>query len=138
MYTSPQPHRRIAIWESISTIKIVYPQLLIGDFNCTLKDGERGMDGKSSTLFASWFHQSCLVDLGFSGPRFTLNHEVNLETRKSARLDRALCNIEWSHSFPEASLRHPTHTYFDHCPILLQTSAENIHVERRPFRFIAT
>src|SRR4051812_17833064 len=64
--------------------------------------------------------------------------ELELETRKSAKLDRGLCNDEWRRSFPEASLRHLPHSYSDHCPIFLQTAGNHPKsLGRRPFRFLA-
>lgn len=35
--------------------------------------------------------RKALIDLGFIGPGFTWNHGVSIETRRSFRLDRGLC-----------------------------------------------
>lgn len=112
------------------------PRLFIGDFNCVLNGDERSSGGGVSTGFVDWVDSSGLVDLGFSGPIFTWNHGVNLMTRRSARLDRALSDVDWRQLFPEASVRHLPHTHSDHCPVLLRLEeSEEPRLGSRPFKF---
>lgn len=138
IYASPNRSLRPAIWEQIGAIQHFYPWLLIGDFNCTIRDGERNTPGGVSTGFVDWLHRLSLIDVDYSDPVYTWNHGRSVEIRRSARLDRAFCDDEWRRCFPETSLRHLPHSYSDHCPILLQTSAESsVGVGGRPFRFVA-
>jgi len=42
--------------------------------------------------FNHWTESNGLIDLGFSGPRFTWSRGRSPETHKYTRLDRGLCN----------------------------------------------
>lgn len=73
-----------------------------------------------SDSFVDWVAQRDLIDLGFAGQKFTWNHGGNVSTRHSSRLDRGQCDGAWKCCFPLASIAHLTHSYLDHCPMLLQ------------------
>lgn len=138
VYASPKHHLRPPIWERIGLIQHKYPWALIGDFNCTLADHERNTVGRMSRSFATWVQSLGLIDAGFIGPIFTWNHGREVDTRRSARLDRLLTDEEWRRLFPEATLTHLPHSHSDHCPILLQTKRNaSVGMGRRPFRFLA-
>ena len=96
------------------------PWMLARDFNETQSLAERDHGGsdlsRRCTLFANRIENNGLIDFGFSGHRFTWVRGNTCETRKSARLDRALCNTSWRARFPEASVRHLLRCYSDHCP----------------------
>lgn len=79
-----------------------------------------------------------LIDMGFSGLFCMWKYGNSIIQRRSARLDRGICNGEWSHLFPEAWVEHLPHVYSDHCPILLHLdNREEVQLRRRPFRFQA-
>lgn len=40
VYVSPSRSIRPAVWEHLGAIKPVFPWVLIGDFNCTISNGE--------------------------------------------------------------------------------------------------
>lgn len=84
-----------------------------------LKGEERSSGVGVSTRFINWVEERGLIDLGFAGSKFIWNHGVNMDTRRSARLDRGLCDDNWRCTFSEASIKHLTHSYIDHCPIML-------------------
>lgn len=82
--------------------------------------------------------KNSLVDLGFIGAHYTWSHEVKAETRKAAKLDRALCCYECRRVFPGATARHLGHAHSDHCPLLLDLNREEGGcMAERPFRFLA-
>lgn len=79
-----------------------------------------------------------MIDLGFSGPRFTWSNLRPALGHVKERLDRALSNADWRLLFPEAIVQHLPRTYSDHCPLLVDLSGipiPNPHL--RPFRFEA-
>lgn len=79
-----------------------------------------------------------MIELDFVGPRFTWSHGNSVETRRSARLDRALCDEGWRRRFPEAFVKHCAHGYSDHSPVLLQRQPHAVErMGDRPFRFQA-
>ncbi|XP_019166674.1 PREDICTED: uncharacterized protein LOC109162425 [Ipomoea nil] len=78
-----------------------------------------------------------LVDLGFVGPQLTWVRGADANTRKGARLDRALCDMPWRQRFPEAEVRHLPRIASDHAPILIQTTAKGVRPTEFKFRFQA-
>ncbi|XP_074277012.1 uncharacterized protein LOC141600668 [Silene latifolia] len=83
--------------------------------------------------------ESCqLIELEFSGPAYTWARGSSAATRQSARLDRALCNSEWSTQFSEASVRHLPAFQSYHCPLLISPNGfAPLSSVQRPFRFQA-
>lgn len=85
--------------------------------------------------FAGWAEQKGLIDLGFSSLSFTWRHVTNIETSRTTRLDRGMCDILWRQRFLSASVRHQSH-YSDHYPMLLQLqTVESSRLGDRPFKF---
>lgn len=92
--------------------------------------------GYASERFLEWSNDEEMVDVGFSGPMFTWNHGNYAAQKRSARLDRALCDEAWRCLFPEASITHCAHAYSDHSPLLLNTDDRlGVRLGERPFRF---
>lgn len=60
-----------------------------------------------------------LVDLGFSGARFTWSRGLSSENFKGAHIDRALCSMEWQLQFSTATVTHLPKLNSDHCPLLV-------------------
>nr|GMD60351.1 uncharacterized protein LOC109181278 [Ipomoea batatas] len=54
--------------------------------------------------FAEWIDNDGLVDMGFSGPKYTWSRGNEVGLSKSARLDRVLCNTEWRTAFSAANV----------------------------------
>lgn len=78
------------------------------------------------------------VDLGYEGAAFMWNHGVSVETRRSAILDRALCDDSWRCLFPSAQVRHLTQSHSDHNPLLPEMEeGGSKRLGARPFKFEA-
>lgn len=89
--------------------------------------------------FARWIDDCELIDLGFSGPKFTWSRGYGLR-KISIRLDRALANASWRSLFPEATVSHLPNIYSDHTPLLIDLLGAiplQIFILQRPFRFQA-
>lgn len=124
------------MWEELSSIQVHNPWLCIGNFNCTLEDGERTTARGPSSNFINGKDALGLLDLGFTCPKFTWNHGTDPTSRRPARLDRCLCNEEGRRAFPKANVKHLPHSYSDHCPLLLQLLSKRVQcLGVRPFRF---
>ena len=76
-----------------------------------------------------------MIDLGFSGPRFTWTNKRGISDLIQERIDRVFVNPEWWNLFPEARVTHLTRCHSDHCPILLESSAKDSLYLERPFKF---
>lgn len=125
VYASSQLSARQFIWGKLNELEVKTPWALIGDFNYVLKTEERSSNSGASSSFIDWVDGNGLVDLGFIGSKFTWSYGTSVETRRTARLDRALCCNEWRRLFPEAIVRHLNHAYFDHCPVLLDLNGQD-------------
>ena len=62
-----------------------------------------------------------LVDLGFSGHKFTWTNRRPGSAHTKQRLDRATANRVWMEKFPASSMSHLFSHASDHLPILLKT-----------------
>jgi hypothetical protein len=97
--------------------------LLAGDFNEVLcsedKFGGLPVNLRRSQLFSNCLDTCGMIDLGFSGPRFTWSNLREFSSLIQERLDRGFANASWRCAFPEASVHHLTRTHSDHCPVLI-------------------
>ncbi|XP_075665722.1 uncharacterized protein LOC142635458 [Castanea sativa] len=76
-----------------------------------------------------------MVDLGFSGPRFTWSNRRGFWNLIQERLDRFFGNPEWCTLYPNARVSHLTHVHSDYYPILLEFEPGDSIRLNRPFKF---
>ncbi|CAL8164318.1 unnamed protein product [Prunus armeniaca] len=94
--------------------------------------------GEAEQNFVDWIDHNQLIDLGFSGAKFTWCNKRNAEGITWKRLDRGLSNIAWRLLFPEANLSHLPRVNSDHCPIMVRFSSAHLpDKDCVPFRFQA-
>lgn len=110
---------------SIEMLHLQGAWLTAGDFNSVINKNEVSINSNFSltrcTGFANWIEREGLVDLGYTGSKFTWSRGNQTDTLKVARLDRALGNIEWKILFPEAEVIHLPMVSSDHAPLLINT-----------------
>ena len=145
IYASPQITTRDTLWPDLQQFASDYhgPWLLAGDFNETATLEERNHGGpemlRRCQRFQSWIDNTGLIDLGYSGCKFTWSRGLSAATRKEARLDRALCNVAWRMRFQEGTVRHLLRVCSDHSSLLISTKSPAHTVgSTRPFRFQTT
>ena len=144
VYASPHTQHRDILWQKLQQFASVHdkPWLLAGDFNETISLEERN-HGVPEMLrrckrFKHWIENTGLIDLGFSGPNFTWARGMSSATRKEARLDRALYNIEWRRRFQDGCVRHLLQAGSDHSPLLIVTGGFALaKLPNKPFWFLA-
>ncbi|KAJ4848266.1 hypothetical protein Tsubulata_040016 [Turnera subulata] len=96
VYGSPQEKWRRYLWRNLEALALVTtgPWLILGDFNAVLTGSERlnkqGRDGVANSQFLHCVNEAKLINLGFSGPKYTWKRGGD-----SARLDRMLGNLQW-------------------------------------------
>lgn len=119
--------------------KLYRRQLTLGfnwGFNCVLKYEERSSNSGASSCFQSWVGEKGLIDAGYIGNKYTWKHGLSPETRKEARLDRALGCDGWRRMLLAAVVRYLCHAHSDHCPVLLDLSGvKSERLGERPFKF---
>jgi len=75
----------------------------MGDFNemKILEEWEHGGEEmlRRCNKLNNFTENIVLIDLGFTSPKFAWARGKSLATRRSATLDRALCNIQWRSVF---------------------------------------
>ncbi|KAJ6729976.1 hypothetical protein OIU85_020844 [Salix viminalis] len=92
------------------------PWLVMGDFNDISCASEKcgGNFDSGGSAFVDWISRNQLIDLGFSGSKFTWCNKRNAEGIIWKRIDRGLSNIAWRLMFPEAHLSHLPALILDH------------------------
>ncbi|CAL8164027.1 unnamed protein product [Prunus armeniaca] len=133
----PNAVKRVKMWDYLSFVAASHnmPWLIAGDFNELLTADEKfgGVLECKSKVFRNWVDGNEMIDLSYSGPKFTWNNK-----RVYTRLDRAICNMQWRRLFPEANVQHLPRTTSDHNPIKIKLSSRFVvSPHLRPFRFEA-
>ena len=124
IYTNPHSHIRDWLWQELQgfAIDCMKPWLLAGDYNETISLEECNHGGpdmrRRCNRFKQWIENNGLIDLGYSGPKFTWARGLPHDTQKEARLDRALCNDTWRVKFLEGAVRHLLQAGSDHSTVV--------------------
>lgn len=143
VYDSPSHNLRKKLWEVLSKDKLDLncEWLTIGDYNAvTCMEDVSNPDKFQSHRCAGmrqWIFQEGLIDLGFFGTRYTWTRGKDTGTFTGARLDRALCNINWLTRYLETTVTHLTRICSDHSPILIQMEHPNDKDKIYSFQFQA-
>ena len=115
------------------------PWVIAGDFNKPLLDSDkyegRAININNSLLFKECLDRCNMIDLGFSGPRFTWTNKSDISSLIQERIDRFFVNLDWWHLLPESKITHLTRCHSDHCFVLLETSPVSHLQLKRPFKF---
>ncbi|KAK5775038.1 hypothetical protein PVK06_042905 [Gossypium arboreum] len=98
---------------------------LVEDFNKIMhsyeKKGGRLRSDRQMSEFRDVLDVYGLNDVGFVGRWFTWERERFLSTSIRERLDRGVASLDWISFFSSHQLEHLSHSFSDHCPILLDT-----------------
>ena len=76
-----------------------------------------------------------MIDLGFSGPRFTWTNRQPLPHLVQERIDKVFVNADWNILYPKACVMHLERSHSDHSPVLLSLRQDHGTHHARPFRF---
>ncbi|KAL0408606.1 UNVERIFIED_CONTAM: putative ribonuclease H protein [Sesamum radiatum] len=114
------------------------PWLAMGDFNAVLAQNEK-MGGKpfasaSRNAFGDELDLCNLIDLGFTGFKYTWSNKRPGKANIQSRLDRGVANSDWCLLYPKTIITHLPAIASDHCPLLLDTHP-NTEPRPRPFFF---
>ncbi|XP_074289370.1 uncharacterized protein LOC141614525 [Silene latifolia] len=130
VYASPDPTNRRELWTELENFARDNnrPWIMVGDFNETRSLSERhGGDSNMARRcgrFNNWIENCDLIELAFTGPSHTWARGKSIETRQSARLDRALCNADWGAMFEEAMVLIGYRTPMQKYPLVKQMNVE--------------
>ena len=141
IYASPRRSERRILWENLKIIAGLnnLPWVMLGDFNDILLCEEKWGGNRPSISrireFRNCLNACNMIDLGFSGPKYTWSNCHDMISLIMERLDRVLANSNWRILFPEASVTHLPRTHSDHCPVFLNLCPNIPCTLPRPFRF---
>ena len=98
IYASPRIAERHVLWENLIKVAEMHnmPWVLAGDFNEPLMEGDkfgrRVVSVNRSLLFKEYLYKCSMIDIGFSGPRFTWTNKTNVQALIQERIDRFFVN----------------------------------------------
>ncbi|WOK97946.1 hypothetical protein Cni_G06654 [Canna indica] len=112
----------------------------MGDFNCIEcqedKTGEKNINfGSAMKTFKELKFEAGLIDLDFTGYKFTWCNNRHEDKRIMARLDRMYANGMWLSKYSSAIVYHLKRLASDHRPIMLDSRC-NINPQNRERRSI--
>lgn len=126
-YSKSKEHQKHESWSYLRQLhsRALLPWVFIGDYNEILtSDEKQGRLPKAVRLMEDFQHAllHCgLIDLGFSGNKFTWRNGRPGDAFVQEILDRASATVEWRELFPHSKITHLQAAYLDHDPILLTT-----------------
>ena len=101
VYASPRFNERCVLWNNLLNVASLHnsPWIIVRDFNEVLVDndkfGGKAVNANRSLLFKDCLDSCNMVDLGFSGPRFTWSNRRRVRSFIQERLDRFFVNTDW-------------------------------------------
>ncbi|WMV32724.1 hypothetical protein MTR67_026109 [Solanum verrucosum] len=133
---SPSPLCMPSVYQAAETNK---PWCSVGDYN-VITSIEEKLGGvpynmRKSLEFIVVIKACGLMDLGFSGHKFTWSNKRGIQHKIWKRLDKALVNDAWLEKMPQTTITHLPSVGYDHCPLLLELNAnEEEHIKY--FKFL--
>lgn len=141
IYASPRFAERSILWNNLMQTAELHsmPWVIAGDFNEPLNSSDK-LGGREVSISRSLLLKECLdkcnmVDLGFSGSRFTWTNRRDAHILIQERIDRFFVNTDWCTLYLEAHVTHLTRCHLDHNPILLETNPTSWARQNRLFKF---
>lgn len=131
IYASPRSAKRRILWSNLSNVAKLHSMswVIARDFNEPVSDadkfGGRVVSSNQSMLFKECLDRCNMVDLGFSGPRFTWTNRREVQNLIQERIDRFFVNLDCCLLYPKAGVTHLTRCHSDHCPVLLEMHPQN-------------
>ena len=99
------------------------PWMIAGNFNEILlredKYGGQAVNTVRALRFQECLNNCGMIDLGFSGPRYTWSNHRPLTHLIQERIDRVFANADWNVLYPDASVKHLERAHSDHNLVLL-------------------
>ncbi|XP_023917015.1 uncharacterized protein LOC112028551 [Quercus suber] len=141
IYASPRFEERCILWNNLRILANMHdlPWALMGDFNEVLaaeeKYGGNPVCQRRIRAIKECMDDCNMMDLGFTGPRYTWTNKRELGNLIQCRLDRCWVNPGWKEFYPEANVTHLARVNSDHCPLLLNLNPSLYSTSDRPFRF---
>ena len=141
IYASPRFEERCIVWNNLRMLANMHdlPWALMGDFNEVLSEDEKYRGNpicqRRVRAIKECMDDCNMMDLGFSGPKYTWKNKRESGNLIQCRLDRCWVNPGWKELYPEANVTHLARVDSDHCLLLLNLNPNLGSTADRPFRF---
>ncbi|KAG5580317.1 hypothetical protein H5410_050944 [Solanum commersonii] len=141
VYAKCKDHLRRPLWDIMlyQDAETNKPWCSVGDYN-VITSIEEKLGGvpynmRKSLEFIAIIEACGLMDLGFSGQKFTWSNKKGIQHRVWNRLDRALVNDAWLEKMPQTTVTHLPSVGSDYCPLLMELNGkEEEHIKY--FKFL--
>jgi len=140
VYGEPKVGLRHDLWDFLRLVRTEWsgPWICAGDFNEILSRDEhlsrRERGEQQIRLFRECLEFCDLVDLGFSGPKFTWNNRQEGNDNVKVCLDRAVANGKFNQLFDECHVENVITSSSDHYAILISINKKTWHSENNYFK----
>nr|XP_023879291.1 uncharacterized protein LOC111991724 [Quercus suber] len=141
IYANPRSEERCILWDNLTKVADLHnkPWIMAGDFNEPLTDedkfGGRGVNVNRSLVFKECLDSCNMVDMGFTGPRYTWTNKRDLNNLILERIDRFFMNPDWCLLYFNAKVKHLPRCHSDHCPMIMEAIPGKSTSLTRPFKF---
>ncbi|XP_031111969.1 uncharacterized protein LOC116015942 [Ipomoea triloba] len=141
VYGSPNLSLRRRLFAELTCLSPDFqgPWLMAGGFNSVTSQEEvsnpESFYMSRCSDFNQWLFREGLIDLGYTGAKFSWMRGTNSSTLRGARLDRALSNVEWKLRFPDTTVIHLPRIESDHSPLLINNQPAQVVHREKAFRF---
>ncbi|XP_071708278.1 uncharacterized protein [Rutidosis leptorrhynchoides] len=114
------------------------PWVMMVDFNASLSIDESSM-GSSRVTIAMREFQECvdsiqMIDVNYSGFRFTWNQRPSSNIGLLKKLDRVMANDSFIEKYIDSHVLFQPYRISDHCPAILKIHVAS-ELKRKPFKF---
>ncbi|XP_015159877.1 uncharacterized protein [Solanum tuberosum] len=127
VYAKCKDYLRRPLWDRMlyhATATTNSPWCAVGDYNVITSIDEKlggvPYNMRKSLEFIALIEACGLMDLGFSGQKFTWSNNRGIHSRVWKRLDRAMVNDSWLEHMPQTTIIHLPSVGSDHCPLLME------------------
>ncbi|XP_015161044.1 uncharacterized protein [Solanum tuberosum] len=127
VYAKCKDHLRRPLWDRMldhANATTNSPWCAVGDYNVITSIDEKlggvPYNMEKSLEFIAVIEACGLMDLGFSGQKFTWSNNRGIHSRVWKRLDRAMVNDPWLEQMPQTTIIHLPSVGSDHCPLLME------------------
>ena len=107
------------MWENLTKVAKLHKLswVMAGDFNKPLIDEDKfGGKGVKDCL-----DRCSMVDMGFSGPRYTWTNKRDFNNLILEKIDRFFMNSDWCVIYLNARVTHLFMCHSDYCPVPMET-----------------
>ncbi|XP_026400385.1 uncharacterized protein LOC113296291 [Papaver somniferum] len=128
---------RRRLWQQLSSVDNNTPCLVMGDFNCVLRNDEKkgGCEPRTSVIndFSDWMDDNDLFEVDFLGSKFTWANGQSGVRRILCKMDRAIINEVCLNKFENLRCKVLPREVSDHSS-LIGFPFSNPRPKRAPFR----